>query len=299
MDKDMKYIPLDEQPVERKDFRLQNFDLHKGLHDIDHAPYIVLIAPRHSGKSVAISSIVEMLDKKWKYSNCFCFSQTAKMTKAFPFMKQENIFNSLDPLDQIIEIRKRSYEEGKNKKDHVLIILDDISNLSSKSKKTGKQKNVRYSESLDFASTTGRHYNLHFILALQSRSQASKTQRQNASMTFLWIPKSMTDRKMITDEYLGLLRDKTEKEETFQELYSVPYQALVVAGYKNGCTCLSDYCSKVVFPYPVPKFKMKHTKKRRSRRKSEFQKQIEENNQRMMEMMEKKNQMRIFNINLF
>ena len=288
----------DEISEDEHNFRLDTFDIKEGLHDIDHAPYIVLIAPRHSGKSVAISSIAEQLDKKWKYSNCFCFSQTAKMTNAFPFMKQENIFNTLDPLDNLIEIRKRSYDEGKHKKDHILIILDDISNLSSKSKKTGKQKNVRYSESLDFASTTGRHYNLHFILALQSRSQASKTQRQNASMTFLWIPKSMTDRKMITDEYLGLLRDKREKEETFQELYSVPYQALCVAGYKNGCTCLSDYCSKVVFPYPIPKWKMKHTKKRRSKRNSEFEQEMQEQEERMMEM-EKKNQMRIFNINYY
>lgn len=288
----------DEIEADEHNFRLDTFDIKEGLHDIDHAPYIVLIAPRHSGKSVAISSIAEQLDKKWKYSNCFCFSQTAKMTNAFPFMKQENIFNTLDPLDNIIEIRKRSYDEGKHKKDHILIILDDISNLSSKSKKTGKQKNVRYSESLDFASTTGRHYNLHFILALQSRSQASKTQRQNASMTFLWIPKSMTDRKMITDEYLGLLRDKREKEETFQELYSVPYQALCVAGYKNGCTCLSDYCSKVVFPYPIPKWKMKHTKQRRSKRNSEFEQEMREQEERIMEM-EKKNQMRIFNINYY
>lgn len=288
----------DELSEDEHNFRLDTFDIKEGLHDIDHAPYIVLIAPRHSGKSVAISSIAEQLDQKWNYSNCFCFSQTAKMTNAFPFMKQENIFNTLDPLDNIIEIRKRSYEEGKHKKDHILIILDDISNLSSKSKKTGKQKNVRYSESLDFASTTGRHYNLHFILALQSRSQASKTQRQNASMTFLWIPKSMTDRKMITDEYLGLLRDKREKEETFQELYSVPYQALCVAGYKNGCTCLSDYCSKVVFPYPIPKWKMKHTKKRRSKRNSEFEQEMREQEERIMEM-EKKNQMRIFNINYY
>jgi len=299
MDKSLKYIPMDDEiEADEHNFRLDTFDIKEGLHDIDHAPYIVLIAPRHSGKSVAISSIAEQLDKKWKYSNCFCFSQTAKMTNAFPFMKQENIFNTLDPLDNIIEIRKRSYDEGKHKKDHILIILDDISNLSSKSKKTGKQKNVRYSESLDFASTTGRHYNLHFILALQSRSQASKTQRQNASMTFLWIPKSMTDRKMITDEYLGLLRDKREKEETFQELYSVPYQALCVAGYKNGCTCLSDYCSKVVFPYPIPKWKMKHTKQRRSKRNSEFEQEMREQEERIMEM-EKKNQMRIFNINYY
>ena len=277
---------------------LSNFNVEEGLQEINHAPYIVLIAPRHSGKSVAISSIARALDKKWKYTNCWCFSQTAKMTNAFPFMKQENIYNTLDPLDQIIDIRKRSYEEGKKKKDHVLIILDDVSNLSSKSKKTGKQKNVRYSESLDFASCTGRHYNLHFILALQSRSQASKTQRQNSSMTFLWIPKSMTDRKMITDEYLGLLKDKQEKEDTFQELYSVPYQALCVAGYKTGCVCLADYCSKVVFPFPIPKWKMKYTRKKRQKKTNEFDEALQ-HDENTMNTIQKKNEIRIFNLNLF
>lgn len=257
---------------DRVEGRLEKLCWDKCMGNMNHAPYILLLGPRFSGKSHGIVELVWQLDKKFKYKNCFCISNTAKMNKAFPFMNQDNIYTDLDVLDKIIEIRKQSFkQEKKCCKDPILIILDDVSGLRSKSKSNSKKNiDIRYNEALEFAATTGRHYHLHFLIAIQGRAMCSKLQRNNASITFIWIPKSLNDKKMVTDEYLGLSKNKQEREALFDELYSMPYQCLVVENHLTGCTKTQDYCRKLVFPAKKRKYKMKHLKKRRSKRNDEF-----------------------------
>ena len=88
--------------------KIDTFDMEKSIGEITHHPYITLIGQRFSGKSVLINELVYWLDKKFKYKHIFCFSQTAKMSEAFPWMKQECIFDTLDNLQEIVSIRKDS-----------------------------------------------------------------------------------------------------------------------------------------------------------------------------------------------
>ena len=293
----------------RVESRLPDFSFEDCMTNLNHAPYIVMIGARFSGKSHGIPELVFHLDKKFKYKNCFCISNTAKMNDAFPFMKQENIYDDLDVLDRIIEIRKQSFKmEKKCCKDPILIILDDVSGLRSKSKSNSKKNiDIRYNEALEFAATTGRHYHLHFIIAIQGRSMVSKLQRCNASITYVWTPKSITDKKMVTEEYLALAKSKDEREAMVEELYSQPNQCLVIEGHLTGVCKTSDYCRKYVFPEKKRKFKMKHLKKRRSKRNEEFSGAEggasgagrQGKNMTNEKLIEKNNSQRIFNINTY
>ena len=273
------------------------------MENLNHAPYILCQGARFSGKTHGINELVFWLDQKFKYKNCFCISNTAKMNDAFPFMKKDNIFTDLDVLDSIIEIRKQSFKmEKKCCRDPILIIMDDVSGLRSKSKSNSKKNiDIRYNEALEFAATTGRHYHLHFIISVQGKAMISKLQRNNASISFIWVPKSLMDKKMVTDEYLGLSKNKQEREALFDELYAVPYQCLVVENHLTGCTKTQDYCRKLVFPAKKRKFKMKHMKKRRSKRNDEFSGADnagkDGQNQEEQKLIEKNNPHRILNIN--
>jgi len=280
-DKELKYSKstpiakgedIEGKLADRVEGRLDKFCFENCMENLNHAPYILCQGARFSGKTHGINELVFWLDKKFKYKNCFCISNTAKMNKAFPFMKQENIFTDLDVLEKIIDIRKQSFaQEKKCAKDPVLIILDDVSGLRAKSKSNSKKDiDIRYNAGLEFAATTGRHYHLHFIIAVQGKSMISKLQRCNASISFIWVPKSLMDKKMVTDEYLGLSKNKEEREALFDEIYAVPYQCLVIENHLTGCTKTQDYCRKLVFPAKKRKYKMKHVKKRRSKRKDEF-----------------------------
>ena len=149
------------------------------MKEINHHPYITLIGQRFSGKSILINDLVFHLDKKFKYKYIFCFSQTAKMTNAFPWMNQDHIFDTLDNLEKIVEARKESQS-----KDPALLIFDDIAGMTSMGS-NGKQKSIRYNESLEFLSTTARHFNFSVILSIQNRVLCSKTCRNNSSLSFI------------------------------------------------------------------------------------------------------------------
>ena len=132
----------------------------------------------------------------------------------------------------------------------------------------GKQKNIRYNESLEFLSTTARHFNFSAILSIQSRVLCSKTCRNNSSLSFIFTPKSHDDTMCIKNEYLGLCRSKKEAEAIFDSVFFTGYMALVVEGWRSGVINVKTY----IAPFPSKKFKSKSLKnlkgKSKSKRKS-------------------------------
>ena len=70
---------------------LDEFKIDESIMEISHHPYITIIGQRHSGKGVLINELVYWLDRRFKYEHIFCFSQTSKMTGAFPFMSQNTL----------------------------------------------------------------------------------------------------------------------------------------------------------------------------------------------------------------
>ena len=236
---------------------ITEFNLDESINKIDHHPYITIIGQRFSGKSVLINELVYHLDKKFKYKHIFCFSHTAKLNCCFPWMKQDNIYSSLENLEKIVNIRKQS-----GNKDNVMLIFDDIAGMTSVGK-NGKKKNIRYNDSLEFLSTTARHFNITVILSIQNRVLCSKTCRNNSSFSFIFTPKSHDDTTCIKNEYLGLCRSKAESDHLFDTVFGVPYKCLAVEGYKSGVTNIQDYVSTYIAPFPIRKFKCKCMRKKR------------------------------------
>jgi hypothetical protein len=234
---------------------LDEFIMEDSIMELTHHPYITIIGQRHSGKGVLINELVYHLDKKFKYDNIFCFSMTAKMTGAFDFMSQKCIYDNLDNLKKIIDIRKES-----GSKSPLLLIFDDIASMTSIGS-NGKRKNIRYNETLEFLSTTARHYNISVVLSIQNRVLCSKTCRNNSSYSFIFTPKSHDDMKTIKNEYLGLSRSKDETDKIFDSVFREAYKCLAVEGHKSGVVSVYDYCRYYIAPFPLRKYKTKSLKK--------------------------------------
>jgi len=272
---------IEEEEEHKNGMELNEFKIDESIMEISHHPYITIIGQRHSGKGVLINELCYWLDKKFKYDNIFCFSQTAKMTGALAFMPQNCIFNTLDKLKEIIDIRKES-----GSKSPLLLIFDDIASMTSMGS-NGKRKNIRYNETLEFLSTTARHYNISVVLSIQNRVLCSKTCRNNSSYSFVFTPKSHDDMKTIKNEYLGLCKSKDEATIIFDSVFREAYKCLAVEGHKSGVISVYEYCSWYIAPFPLRKYK---TKALRKAKKKEKKKKKENKKNDMKELtMEEKN----------
>lgn len=259
---------------------LATFNMEEGINNLSHHPFILTIGQRHSGKNILLNELIYHLDRKFKYEHVFLFSATGLMNykSTWSFMREENIFDTLDNLKKIISTRKET-----KSKSPVLLIFDDIAGMTSMGA-NGKRKNVKYNEELDFLSTTARHFNFTCVVSIQNRVLCSRTLRTNSSLTFLFPAKSRDDMVCIKNEYLGLAKSTTECQSIYDNVFSKPYNTLVVEGYKSGVITLSDYVSQYTAPFPIRKFKSfsfrknKRIVKNRERREKKIMEEQKKNN---------------------
>ncbi len=269
-----KKMMMEDEPVKydgkaivmKKSQDLEQFDMGKGIQSLSHHPMVLLIGQRHSGKNILMNELIFELDRKFKYDHIFLFSATGKMNykETWSFMRENYIYDTLDKLKEIIKIRKETMSKSP-----VLLIFDDIAGMTSMGA-NGKRKNVKYNEELDFLSTTARHFSFSVIVSIQNRVLCSRTLRTNCSLSFLFPAKSNDDCKTIRNEYLGLCKSNAEAQNIYDNVYSKPFNTLVVEGYKSGVITINDYVSQYIAPFPIRKWKSKSLKKiKRAKKKKE------------------------------
>ena len=270
---------------------LNQFNMNKGIQSLTHHPMCLLIGQRHSGKNILMNELIFELDRKFKYDHIFLFSATGKMNykETWSFMREETIYDTLDPLKQIIKLRKESMSKSP-----VLLIFDDIAGMTSMGA-NGKRKNVKYNEELDFLSTTARHFSFSVLVSIQNRVLCSRTLRTNCSLSFLFPAKSNDDCKTIRNEYLGLCKSNTEAQNIYDSVYSKPFNTLVVEGYKSGVISINDYVSQYIAPFPIRKWKSKSLKKIKNAKRKK-----QKDDLRIAEDIKKKNTMGLnFRISIY
>ena len=272
-----------EQGIKQFDFKMID-DLKQ-----DHNPFILLTGQRHSGKGILMRELIIHLDKKFKYERAFAFSLTDHLYDdwegGLPFLDNKDIFDTLDPLKQIIDIRKSSITTGKISGEHpesrkdlresdnkapkkkkkignLLLIFNDIYGLNETI--NGKTRLVKNSNSIETLATLARHYKITCIVSVQrAKSMVSKLMRSNSDISFIWSPKSSEELDLIRGEYLGLCKSKQLREMVFNNIFSIPHACMVVLNYKTGVTQIEEYVFSYVAPYPAKKYKMLYTKKKK------------------------------------
>jgi len=253
------------------------------LDNLKYNPSIILCSQRGGGKSFLLNSLMKKLDKKFKYSHIFAFSQTDKFTGQMSnFVPNDYIFNDLNILNEIIDTRNNS-KTPIEKRSNICIILNDISGLRENNKFNNKSKGIKNSGNLEKLFSLGRH-NLRatIIVLVQSLLMISPLVRLNTDITFFWTSKNSLVRKKIKEEYLGLV-SKKEADEIYNNVFNgTPYICFVVNSWIQGTTKLNQFVFKFLAP---------DQKKWRSL----FVKKFIKNNKKLVDRNKKNNMFNIYN----
>lgn len=243
--------------IENNNNTIKKFN-YEMLDECKHAPAIILASSRGGGKSVLLISLMKYLDKRYRFSNIFAFSQTDAIVNGLPFMRQDRIFSNLDNLQSILETRTKSKDISKLP--YICLLFNDIASLRENG------KSFKNSESLEKIYSMMRHYRCVVVTLVQKLTMINPLIRLNSDCTFLWVAKSHIVKQKIKDEYLGLAKNKKESEEIYEQIFNgTPYNSMVVLQFKQGVTKLNEYVFEFIAPFPVPKWKsksLKNTKKK-------------------------------------
>ena len=243
-----------------------NYDM---LDELKYNPSIVLCSQRGGGKSFLLNSLMTKLDSIFHYSHIMAFSQTDKFTGQMEnFVPKDYIFETLEPLQKIIETRKKPIENIKDRK-NICLIFNDIANLRESNSFDRNSKSIKNSSSLEYLFSLGRHEMRCTILVLiQSLVMISPLARINSDITFFWTAKNSLVRKKIKEEYLGILNKKSAEELYNKVFDGTPYQCFVVNSWIQGTTRLEQFVFKFLAPEKTKKWKSKFVKSYNKIRKS-------------------------------
>jgi len=243
---------------------LETFNYDMIFKEIDYCPSVVLGGERGSGKNILLNDVVFHLDKKLKFKNIFAFSSTDKYKGSLGFMKQENIFQDLEPnLEKIYNKRFDNDDIPYEKLEPILILFNDIDGL-----RVGK-KEFRNNSIVRKIFTQGRHKKICCVVLCQRiKSQLNPTIRLNSSITFFFAPFSINEQRAIKDDYFGLVKNRGETEAVYHNLFSSAFTCGVVLSFKSGITSIKDYIKKYSAPFPMKKFKSHSLRKVKNKKKS-------------------------------
>lgn len=183
------------------------FDLHK----IALGSVVNVIGKRGSGKSVFITDIMYTLRDQFPVVTVV--STTDKLNHTFsthvPEMLIHDKYESCI-IEKILD-RQRSLVQRKNLRinPNLLLILDDIQ---------GTTRAIRTDTSLDTIYTTGRHFKVTFISAMQYVNGLSPTQRSNTDYICLSRDNNLENQKKLFQAFAGMFNNFKEFQSTFMRL---------------------------------------------------------------------------------
>lgn len=289
---DTKSSKAVELPDDFKEFDGVEKEQHKDMlseftfdfQDMEHLPSIIVSGRRHAGKNVFINELVYHLDQRFKFERIFCFSQTASFNDSMHFIRKEDIFDTMDNLKKIVEIRKQTLS-----KKPVLIICDDVQGMTEISSRTGKPRAFKNSEQLEVLFTLARHYSISVLVSVQrAKSMCSKLMRSNADITVLFTSSSHDEMYSLKQEYLGLCKSKQEQNAIFDSVFSKPFCCMVVESWRSGIVSTHEYCKRCIAPYPVRKYKCRYVSKmkRKKKKQDKMKQEAEEKKSRIYSINE-------------
>jgi hypothetical protein len=179
--------------------------------ELNRESFILILSIRRSGKSFLISQLIYNFmnaSEENRTTHLYMFSNTAKIDQKgqYNFVDKKAIF-SANPenveriVTRIVEIQKET-----NKKNHILLVFDDI-DLSGK-----------YSSSIEWLAVQGRHYNITVILSAQIATTAISPLIRN-NYTYLFFRK--LNKESIEKQIYGMIiNNEFETPKDFREFVS-------------------------------------------------------------------------------
>jgi len=174
-----------------------------------------------SGKSTMICNLFrkDFYGKFWKKNHIFVFSPTAHLDdKLKECIPSNNFYDEFDPsiLQEIYDEQdaiKRTF--GKNKLDHILIILDDMLGSDAFQNKSIITKYIHKT----------RHYRVSFIYSVQKYTGLSRNIRLNSDVISIFRCTNFGEIDSIIEEQVDK-RARNKMREILIDTFSMPFQFL-------------------------------------------------------------------------
>lgn len=192
-------------------YTFQKFSLDK----IAEGSIINVIGKRGSGKSVFIEDLMMYLKNIFPVVTVVSTTDQLNNTfgKHIPAMLIHDNYSS-ELLEKILDRQRRVIEYNKQNphkqvNPNILLILDDIQ---------GTTKKIRNDIMLDTIYTTGRHYHITLISAMQYVNGLSPTQRSNTDLICLSRDNNRENQKKLYQAFAGIFSSFAEFQKTFIQL---------------------------------------------------------------------------------
>lgn len=212
--------------------------------DNPSSSFNLIVGKRNSGKSVIAEYFVKELLENQSIQNAYLFSKT---DASFDIIKKDNRFETIEPLEMIINNYRVMNEFNKccNNKDKFkirsVIILDDFgSDMKSKEFKVIEEMSI-----------LGRHISyeplsLIWVILSQVITMIPRSIRVNTSQIFFSKISSRTERDIILNEFFYIADGSREGRKKANDLYNelvtnTNYGFIVIENYRQNVTDYKDY----------------------------------------------------------
>lgn len=223
---------------------------------------ILVQAPRRSGKTTLVESMIHDYRKKNKVDLVLLYSKSNAGFKQIP---QKYRFRNLKTLPDLVNTQldvKKANTKRKHTfiKSNVIVIIDDFID--------GSKTDIRDSDLLVKMATMGRHLshkehsNMMVIFLSQLMTAIPPVMRRNMDYIITFKISSRIERKSITEEFLTLKSGRgglAEAYNLFDVVNSDDYLALVINGTKSNKYRYSDYVFKYIAKPKLPSEKWSGT----------------------------------------
>jgi hypothetical protein len=224
--------------------------------------FAAVVAPRRSGKSEQIQSLLEDIkqtDKK--FDTVFLFSRTNagfenQIPPNYRFRDLKHLSYICNKQLEIKNYNKKTRDKKNRIKSRVLLVLDDMI-----AEEKG-ENSLKHNQVIRTLAVNGRHLGdnvpgngISVIIITQSIKAIPKTVRQQFDVVFTGRITSRIERQTIVEEFSTLKSDR-EGIKTAYNLFdaitlSEPFRFMVCSNHIPNKRCCGDYISFIDASYPV------------------------------------------------
>jgi len=217
------------------------------INNISDYPVIVNLSRRKGGKTFMTRHIVrEYFVKKKKIKNIMVISETGLFNDDYLWINKSRIVSSFneDLIESILDRQKKLIENDKKGDNELLLILDDVINMSD-----SNRTNIKL---LSRLFTLSRHFKISVILNTQyiKADVFPPICRDNTDILICFIQNNKDNKKMISQTWLSI-DDNDMGYELVDKIPDEEHRVLVIDNTKTSKK-YSDFC----FHYkaePIPK----------------------------------------------
>ena len=248
----------------RLDENIKEFDIN----DLPDSFFGMVVAPRRSGKSEKMMSLLERIKKSPKrFDHIFLFSQTNsgyenQIPQTYRFRDLQHLPYIVNKQAEVKVYNKKQTDPKKRVKSRILILLDD---MIGESKGSDSLKNSGMIRKL---SVNGRHLGndgvdgngVSVFIITQAAKEIPKTIRMNTDIILSGRITSRIERQTIIEEFSTLKSDREGMKRAYQLFDNItlsnPYRFIVIQNHIANKKQESDFIFYYDGEYPVKQHRM-------------------------------------------